>query len=99
MKSFVLSPAAEIDLDDIWDYSVEKWGERQAERYVRMIQDTIIGLTDGTQFSHSAQHVRPDYCKVLVGSHVLFFKGDEKVIDVVRILHQRMDPSSHLSEH
>lgn len=99
MKSFVLTPAAEIDLDDIWDYSVENWGERQAERYIRMIYETIIGLTDGTQLSHSAQKVRPDYRKVLVGSHVIFFKEDERVVDVIRILHQRMDPSSHLSEH
>ena len=99
MKSFVLSPAAEIDLDEIWDYSIENWGERQAERYIRMIQDTIVGLTDGTQLSHSADLVRANYRKVLVGSHVLFFKEDQQVVDVIRILHQRMDPSSHLNEH
>jgi len=99
VKTFVLSPAAEIDLDDIWDYSVENWGERQAERYIRMIQDTIIGLTVGTQFSQSAQHVRPGFRKVLVGTHVLFFKEDDKLIDVIRILHQRMDSTHHLTEH
>ncbi|MDR5736182.1 type II toxin-antitoxin system RelE/ParE family toxin [Caballeronia sp. LZ025] len=99
MKSFVLSPAAEVDLDEIWDYSIENWGERQAERYIRMIQDTIIGLADGTQLSHSAEHVRPNYRKVLVGSHVLFFKEDQQVVDVIRILHQRMDSSFHLNEH
>ncbi|MBB5509123.1 type II toxin-antitoxin system RelE/ParE family toxin [Paraburkholderia atlantica] len=99
MKAFVFSPAAEEDLDRIWDYSVENWGQRQAERYIRMIQDTVIGLTDGTQPSQSAQHVRSGYRKVLVGTHVIFFKEDEHLIDLIRILHQRMDPSYHLNEH
>ncbi|RZF26518.1 type II toxin-antitoxin system RelE/ParE family toxin [Paraburkholderia sp. UYCP14C] len=93
MKALVFSPAAEDGLDNIWGYSVEDWGQRQAERYIRMIQDTVIGLTDSTQPSQSAQHVRSGYRKVLVGTHVLFFKEDEHLIDVIRILHLRMDPS------
>jgi toxin ParE1/3/4 len=99
VKEFVLSPAAELDLDDIWDYSVENWGIRQAERYIRMIQDTIVGLTDGTQPSQTASHVRPGYRSMLVGTHILFFKETDSLIDVIRILHQRMDPSQRLSEH
>lgn len=47
MKEFVLSPAAELDLDDVWDYSAEHWGLNQAKRYIGMIQDTIVGLAQG----------------------------------------------------
>jgi plasmid stabilization system protein ParE len=31
---FFLTPAAEADLEAIWDYTEEQWGWRQAERYV-----------------------------------------------------------------
>ena len=96
MKRFILSSAAELDLDDIWDHSVENWGERQAEHYIRLIQDTIIGLTKGTQPSQSASHVRAGYRRVLVGSHILFFKENDELVDVIRILHQRMDVAHHL---
>jgi toxin ParE1/3/4 len=99
VKSFVLSPAAALDLDDVWDYSAENWGINQADRYIRMIQDTIIGLTHGTQPSQTAAHIRAGYRRVLVGSHILFFKETDEVVDVIRILHQRMDPSQHLSAH
>ncbi|WP_109484185.1 type II toxin-antitoxin system RelE/ParE family toxin [Paraburkholderia sp. C35] len=99
MKEFVLSPAAGLDLDDIWDYSAKYWGIRPAERYIRMIQDTIVGLTDGTQPSRAASHVRQGYRSVLVGTHIVFFKETEILIDVIRILHQRMNPFQHLSEH
>lgn len=97
MKRFVVSPAAELDLDDIWDYSVENWGARQAERYIRLIQDTIIGLVQGTQPSRSASHVRAGYRSLLVGAHVVFFKEHDELVDVIRILHQRMDPSQHFA--
>ena len=99
MKEFVLSPAAELDLDDMWDYSAEHWGLNQAERYIRMIEDTIVGLAQGTQPSQGASHIRAGYRRALIGSHVLFFKETDTLIDVIRILHQRMDPSQHLSDH
>ena len=34
---FVLSPRAESDLDEIWDYTAERWGLDQTETYTRDI--------------------------------------------------------------
>jgi hypothetical protein len=34
---FVLSPRAQADLDDIWDYTADRWGLDQAETYTRDI--------------------------------------------------------------
>ena len=39
MKGYVLSLAAQRDLDDIWDYSAETWSPAQANRYVEHIRD------------------------------------------------------------
>jgi toxin ParE1/3/4 len=96
MKRVVFSPAAEQDLEAIWDYTAEKWGLSQAERYIRIIQDTVAGLSAGTQVTQSAEDIRPGYRKVLVGMHVLFFKATADAIDIVRILHQQMDLPDHL---
>jgi toxin ParE1/3/4 len=35
MTGYVLSPEAQNDLDDIWDYSLTRWGETRTERYIR----------------------------------------------------------------
>jgi plasmid stabilization system protein ParE len=35
MSGYVLSPRAQADLEEIWDYSVEIWGTDRAEHYVR----------------------------------------------------------------
>jgi toxin ParE1/3/4 len=98
MKGYVLSPAAERDLDAIWDYTSKKWGLSQAERYIRIIQDTVIGLAAGTQVSQSAEDIRAGYRKALVGMHVLFFKTTPDMVDVIRILHQQMDLPSRLHD-
>ena len=39
MAGYALSPAAQADLSEIWDYTAEHWGEAQAERYTRRIRD------------------------------------------------------------
>ena len=35
MARYLLSPRAQADIDGIWDYSVDRWGEERAESYVR----------------------------------------------------------------
>jgi len=94
MANFILSPAAQADLDNIWNYTTTEWGDAQAERYTRDIEAACIGLATGNQISRSAQDIMPDYRKALIGSHVLFFKVlKDGTIDIIRILHQRMDVS------
>jgi toxin ParE1/3/4 len=34
----ILSPRAQSDLDDIWEYTIEHWGIRQAEIYIRLVK-------------------------------------------------------------
>jgi ParE toxin of type II toxin-antitoxin system, parDE len=38
---FVLSPRAQTDLDDIWNYTADRWGLDQAETYTRDIWQRI----------------------------------------------------------
>ena len=96
MTRFVLSPAAQADLEDIWRYSVERWSPAQAERYVLAIRGACDDLASGVQAGQDADDIRDGYRKLRVGSHVLFFRRSGAVIDVVRILHQRMDLPSRL---
>ena len=96
MSQVVLSPKAKSDISGIWDYTLEQWGIDQAEKYVRelwaAIQKQACDYTTSTDISD----VRPGYRKFRSGSHVIFFKLVDDGIDVVRILHQRMDFERHL---
>lgn len=49
MTAFVLTPAAQADVEDIWTYSVDRWDEAQAVAYVEAIRDACQGLAAGTR--------------------------------------------------
>ena len=96
MARYALSPAAQSDLDSIWDYSLRHWGEAQAETYTRSIRAACEALAKGTLVSRSAEEIRAGYRKAAVGSHVMFFRIRDDVVEIMRILHQSMDVDRHL---
>ncbi len=97
MKGYLLSPTAQADLGQIWDYSARTWGEEQADRYVLGIRDACQALADGSRQGRPVDAIRPGYRKLAVASHFLFYRvTGVGMIDVVRVLHQRMDTAAHL---
>jgi toxin ParE1/3/4 len=97
MTAYVLSPRAQRDVEDIWDYTVEHWNVRQAETYIRQIKFAIETVAAEPKIARSCNDIRPGYWKYPAGSHVVFFRlADNGTIDVVRILHSRMDFGRHL---
>jgi toxin ParE1/3/4 len=96
MRSYILSPRAQKDIDDIWDYTVAHWNLKQAEIYIRQIQQAIETVAAEPKIARSCNDIRRGYWKYPAGSHVLFFRLTPDGIDVVRILHHRMDFERHL---
>jgi toxin ParE1/3/4 len=90
-KPYVLSPRAQKDIGDSWEYTVEHWNVKQAETYVRQIQHAIETVAAEPGLARRCDDIRPGYRKFPAGSHVLFLRLTGKGIDVVRILHGRMD--------
>ena len=96
MKRYVFSPRAQKDVDDIWEYTVEHWNVRQAEIYLRQIQRAIETVAAEPKIARSCNEIRPGYWKYPAGSHVVFFRMMDQAINVVRVLHSRMDFERHL---
>lgn len=96
MPGFFLTPAAQADLEAIWEYTVSTWGQAQAVGYIRDIQATCLGLGDGSRISRSADHIRKGYAKAPSGKHMLYFCRVDEKIEIIRILHQNMDVDRHL---
>ena len=96
MAGYALSPAARSDLEEIWDYTARHWGKAQAERYTRDIRDVFEALGAGTLAGRSAEDIRAGYRKAAVGSHVMYFRVRADVVEIVRILHRRMDVDRHI---
>ncbi|SDM93838.1 type II toxin-antitoxin system RelE/ParE family toxin [Actinomyces ruminicola] len=96
MSAYRLTPAARHDLSAIWDYTEAHWGVLQAETYVRELQAGLERLADNPRRGHPRGEVRPGYLSYAVGRHVIFYVEQADGVDVIRVLHQRMDPDRHL---
>ena len=97
MSGYRFSPAAQVDLEAIWIYTTENWSEDQAERYIRLLEQACADLASGRRRGRSIEGIPPGYYQYAVGSHFLVYHlADSGHIDVVRLLHQRMDVVTHL---
>ena len=93
---FLLSPLAQADLDNIWTDTARRWGIDQADNYVREIGHHIQTIAEHPLLGRACSEIRENYFKYPSGSHVLFYRRIDDGVDVVRILHERMDFKRHL---
>ncbi len=95
MTNLVFTPAAQNDINDIFEFTVENWGFHQAELYTRKIQSACEALANMEKRGKTSDHIRHGYLQFSVGSHSIFFKQSSTETKITRILHQRMDFDRH----
>lgn len=98
MTGYSLSPRARVDLDNIWDYTAKRWDDDQAEMYLRMIAAVIESVATNPKLGRPFDEVRAGYRRHRAGSHLILYRETADVIDIVRILHEKMDIGSHLPD-
>ena len=91
-----ISESAIKDLDGIWEYTYLNWSKEQADRYHSVIMNEIEFISENNTSGKSMEHVKEGYLVVYVKSHMIFFKRNEGIVEIIRILHQKMDIESNL---
>ena len=95
---YVISKEALADLDAVWLYTAEKWSLTQADRYYFMIIDEIDFISRNVQSGKSMEYLRKGYRASKVKSHLIFYRISTDGIEIIRILHERMDLQTKLGE-
>ena len=98
MHPYEISTKALADLDEIWLYTFETWSVEQANRYYNLIFDEISYICEDPLSGKSMDDVRKGYRVSKVKSHLIFYKVVNDIVEIIRILHQRMDIENRLSE-
>lgn len=96
MTGRIFSPRAQTDIEEVWEYTLSRWGVDQAEVYIRQLQTAIEAVAVDPGRGRPCDDVRAGYYRLAVGSHVLFYRLTNSEVDIVRILHRRMDFDRHL---
>jgi len=96
---FRIREKAVDDLEQIWIYTLENWSVEQADRYYNDIISEIEFIATDFLSGKSINHIKEGYRVSKVKSHLIFYKlGSDEIVEVVRILHQRMDIENRLSD-
>lgn len=98
MAPYKLTPAAKEDLKEIWNYSEERWGVTQADKYLKALEKCIEDLAKFPEKGRLRNEIRRGYRSFPEGQHLVFYKAQKKQIEVVRILHKKMDVKSQFEE-
>ena len=95
---FVITKKAVSDLEEIWLYTVEKWPVEQADRYYSLIFDEINFICSNVESGKPMGHVRKGYRASKVKSHLIFYQVKNNIVEIIRILHERMDIDNRLTD-
>ncbi|WNJ17415.1 type II toxin-antitoxin system RelE/ParE family toxin [Pontibacter sp. G13] len=94
-----ISRKALSDLRSIWNYSLAKWSEDQADKYYQLIIQKIEFLSNHPESGKEIDDIRAGYRSSKVKSHLIFYRlGNDGVLEVIRILHQMMDIPNRLND-
>lgn len=94
---FLLRDAAKLDLADIWLSTAERWGVDQADDYVRAIESRLGRIRDFPESYPKYHCSHGSFRKARSGEHLIFYIVGETSIEVVRVLHNRMDVEEALA--
>ena len=98
--NYKISQEANRDIENIWLYTYENWSLEQADRDINLIIDEIECLANNPALGKDYGQVRKGYFRYRIKSHFIFYKLNQKneEIEIIRILHQRMDIECRLNE-
>ena len=96
MKFRITAPAR-IDLELIWDFTDQNWGEDQADLYIDLLMIRVTWLTVNKGLWQSRPEIQDGVYSYTEKSHVIYFSERSGNIDILRLLHCSMDPDLHLA--
>ena len=99
MGTFRLTHKAREDLKSIAAHTQQRWGKHQRLRYARQFDDAFHLLAETPEAGVNCDFIKQGYQKFSNGSHVIFYRAlGTSGIEIVRILHKRMDVTTRLRD-
>ena len=100
MADFLLSDAANARLDEIWRYTVDNWGDEQAERYIRQLFTCFerIAVRDVVWRPIPAEFGVKGFWYRCESHYIYWRKLADGRVGIVTVLHKRMHQVARFRE-
>lgn len=99
MAKVVLRQEAINDLNDIWAYTFEEWSETQADKYYAALEFACLQIGKNPGLGKAYEGISSNLLGFRTGKHIIFYVViSEAEIEIIRVLHERMDLKNRLQE-
>lgn len=96
VNKYRLSRLAVADLEEIAEYTIDRFGIEQARRYRDGLKTCFVQLANNLTIGRKAEQLKPGLRRFEHQSHVVFYISERESILIVRVLHTSMDVARHL---
>ncbi|MEI6729875.1 MAG: type II toxin-antitoxin system RelE/ParE family toxin, partial [Pseudomonadota bacterium] len=93
-----ISRRAALDLVEIEQYSISKWGKKTAKEYINAIEQALTLLQENPKILRKDIKVSAYFHLYKVGQHFLVFDVTKDSLNLLTIKHGSMDLSERLDE-
>ncbi|HEX8314196.1 MAG TPA: type II toxin-antitoxin system RelE/ParE family toxin [Flavisolibacter sp.] len=99
MAKYLLTSKAVDDLSTIWEYTFEAWSESQADKYYELLTSSFQEIVQNPELGKNYDDIDKGIFGLRVGRHIVFYRIAQSTdIEILRILHQRMDLKNKIGE-
>lgn len=97
MTKYIFTDEALAHINNIRNYTRNKWGKRQTAAYLTKLSQTLKQLAENPQIGTKRdQEVGYTIYSFPVLSHTIYYQTHDDHILIVAVLHQSMTPEIHL---
>jgi len=96
MPKYVLSPASQISLKHILDYSTKNFGRPRAKLYMSALRNRMLQLAESPLLGQKRDEIKVGYYSYFEGSHTIYYRIQSSHIEIIDVLHQSMEPRINL---
>jgi toxin ParE1/3/4 len=97
-RPIVWSPDALADLSQIWNYYAKVASQPTADKIVREIGEACRLLGDHPFAGRVRNEVRPGLRSIAAPPHVVFYRVNDDIAEIIRVLDGRRDLDEIFSE-
>lgn len=98
MPAYKITPKAHEDLAGIWRYTLDQWGERQADTYLDDLDAAFVMLATMPEMCRERPELGAAVRLYPHAHHLIVYQiRDPETILIVRVLHESMDVTERLA--
>ena len=91
-----IAPSAKLDLENIWNYTYQNFGEAQANSYLDKLYAEFGIISDMPKLGVDQSTMRAGYRSKHCMRHKIYYRQTDGSIIVMRVLHERMSPELNI---